>query len=96
MTRRMQSITHAVNSRMSPYARLVSWIGRERLERANKVIISTPLDSAPLAWPVELFGDSRLPDLRAVLLHVITETACHAAHLDAARELLDQRTWMIL
>ena len=24
----------------------------------------------------------------ALLLHVITETACHAGHLDAARELL--------
>lgn len=34
----------------------------------------------------------RLPDLRAVVLHVITETACHAGHLDAARELLDGRT----
>jgi hypothetical protein len=28
------------------------------------------------------------------MLHVITETACHAGHLDAARELIDGRLWM--
>jgi hypothetical protein len=33
-------------------------------------------------------------DVREVILHVITETATHAGHLDAARELLDGRTWM--
>jgi len=27
---------------------------------------------------------------------VITETATHAGHLDAARELIDGRTWLIL
>ncbi len=41
-------------------------------------------------------GDWRLDDLRAVVLHVITETACHAGHLDAARELLDETTWLTL
>jgi hypothetical protein len=34
--------------------------------------------------------------MRAIALHVITETACHAGHLDAARELLDGRTWLRL
>jgi hypothetical protein len=29
------------------------------------------------------------------MLHVITETACHAGHLDAARELIDRRQWMV-
>jgi hypothetical protein len=33
-------------------------------------------------------------DLEAVMLHVITETAAHAGHLDAARELIDGRKWM--
>jgi hypothetical protein len=69
---------------------------RIEIERANAVIVSTPLETAPAAWPEELFGNFRLPDLRAMLLHVITETACHAGHLDAARELLDGRTWMVL
>jgi hypothetical protein len=27
---------------------------------------------------------------------VIVETACHAGHLDAARELIDGKTWLIL
>ncbi|GIJ09501.1 DUF664 domain-containing protein [Micromonospora andamanensis] len=31
-------------------------------------------------------------DLRRVVLHMIEETARHAGHLDAARELLDGRT----
>jgi hypothetical protein len=69
---------------------------RDEIERANVIIESTPVESAPAAWPGDLFGDFRLPDLRAILLHVITETACHAGHLDAARELLDGRTWLVL
>jgi Protein of unknown function (DUF664) len=32
--------------------------------------------------------------VRAIVLHVITETAAHAGHLDAARELIDGRKWM--
>jgi hypothetical protein len=43
-----------------------------------------------------IFGDWRLHDLREILLHVITETACHAGHLDAARELIDGRRWLVL
>lgn len=30
------------------------------------------------------------------MLHVIKETACHAGHLDAARELIDGRQWIVL
>ncbi|MFD0606098.1 hypothetical protein [Streptomyces aureus] len=26
----------------------------------------------------------------------MTETACHAGHLDAARELIDGRRWLVL
>ena len=46
-------------------------------------------------WP-DFFGEWRLANLRAVLLHVIAETACHSGHLDAARELIDGRTWLKL
>lgn len=63
---------------------------------ADQVIAATPLEAPPACWPVDLFGDFRLPDLRAVLLHVIVETACHAGHLDAARELLDRRQWLVV
>ena len=68
---------------------------RREIERANEVIAATPMDAAPAWWP-DFFGDFRLEDLEAIMLHVITETACHAGHLDAARELIDGRTWLIL
>jgi Protein of unknown function (DUF664) len=69
---------------------------RSEITHANRVIEATPLEQAPSVWPEGMFGSFRLPDLRAMLLHVITETACHAGHLDAARELLDGGTWLIL
>jgi hypothetical protein len=66
---------------------------RREIAHANRIIASTPLDQAPAqrdAW----WGDWEVPDLRYLLLHVIAETACHAGHLDAARELVDGRRWM--
>ena len=36
------------------------------------------------------------PDLRYIMLHMITETACHAGHLDAARELIDGTQWIVV
>lgn len=69
---------------------------RDEVEQADRVIRATALDAAPAWWPTELFGDWRLDDLREVLLHVTVETACHAGHLDAARELLDGRQWLVL
>lgn len=68
---------------------------RQEIGRANEIIAGTPLDTAPAAWPDEWSG-WRLADLREVMLHVITETACHAGHLDAVRELIDGRRWMVL
>lgn len=70
---------------------------REATARADEVVRRTPLD-APLAWwPAVIFGDDwRLDDLREVLLHVIVETAAHAGQLDAARELVDGRQWLVL
>jgi hypothetical protein len=29
------------------------------------------------------------------MLHVIKETACHAGHLDAVRELIGGRQWIV-
>jgi hypothetical protein len=34
--------------------------------------------------------------VRQLLLHTLTETACHTGHLDAARELIDGRKWLVL
>jgi hypothetical protein len=50
------------------------------------------LDAPPARWPD--YFSWRLRDVREIILHVITETAVHAGHLDAARELLDGRTWL--
>jgi uncharacterized damage-inducible protein DinB len=69
---------------------------RQQIELANAVITTTAEDAAPAWWPCELFGGWRLQTHREVLLHVITETACHAGHLDAARELIDRRQWLVL
>jgi len=69
---------------------------RDEIDRANTIIAATRLDAAPAWWPADLFGEWRLDDLRDVLLHVITETACHAGHLDAARELVDGRRWLVV
>ncbi|HEY2640497.1 MAG TPA: DUF664 domain-containing protein [Streptosporangiaceae bacterium] len=67
---------------------------RREIELANAVISTTPLDKLLDIWPVEIWPNWRLADFRAVMLHVITETACHAGHLDAAREIIDGRRWM--
>lgn len=69
---------------------------RDETERANGIIDSTDLDAPPAWWPVELWPDWRYQNLRQITLHVTTETACHAGHLDAARELIDGRQWVVL
>ncbi len=37
-----------------------------------------------------------LTTARGILFHVIGETACHAGHLDAAREIIDGHQWIVL
>lgn len=69
---------------------------RREAERTNAIIASTSLDAAPAWWPEELFGGWRLDNAREVVLHVIAETAVHAGHLDAVRELIDGRQWIVL
>jgi hypothetical protein len=68
---------------------------RDEIERANAIAAGTPLDAPPRQrdpW----WGDWEVPDLRFILLHVVAETACHAGHLDAGRELLDGHQWLVL
>jgi hypothetical protein len=69
---------------------------RSEIELANAFLSVTAPDAAPAWWPAERWGGWRLHEVRGVILHVITETACHAGHLDAARELIDGRTWLVL
>lgn len=68
---------------------------RSEIEASNAVISRIGLDAPPAQTDV-WWGEWRVPDHRFVLLHVITETACHAGHLDAARELTDGRQWITL
>src|SRR5258708_2191049 len=49
-----------------------------------------------LALDDERFWFRQVMTGEQVLLHVTAETACHAGHLDAARELIDGQTWLIL
>lgn len=69
---------------------------RREIELADAIIAAASMDSPPAWWPEDLFGSWRLNDLREILLHVIGETATHAGHLDAARELIDGRQWIVL
>jgi uncharacterized damage-inducible protein DinB len=57
---------------------------RERAAATDAAVRALPL-TAPCQW-----GDQT--DLRWVLLHLINETARHAGHADATRELLDGTT----
>jgi uncharacterized damage-inducible protein DinB len=67
---------------------------RDEAARSNAIIEATPLDAPPRQRD-QWWGTWEVPDLRFIVLHVITETACHAGHLDAARELLDRRQWIV-
>jgi uncharacterized damage-inducible protein DinB len=68
---------------------------RDEAKRADAIIDRTPLDAGPVWWP-EFFGDLPVRDLRRTVLHVLVETATHAGHLDAVRELIDGRKWLVL
>lgn len=69
---------------------------RQEIERANTIISATSLDAAPAWWPADLFGDWRLNTVREIIMHVLTEVAGHAGHLDVVRELIDGRQWLVL
>lgn len=69
---------------------------RQEIARSNEILSATPLDAAPAWWPGDLFGDFRLDTVREIVMHAMTETACHTGHLDVARELTDGRLWLVL
>jgi len=60
---------------------------RQRATATDAVVRSLPLTqtSDPASW-------AEGKDLRWVVLHLINETARHAGHADATRELLDGKT----
>jgi uncharacterized protein DUF664 len=77
-------------------ARAVLDLYREEGARADEVVAAHDLDDAPSWWPADLFAGLPVRDLRRTVLGVITETATHAGHLDAVRELIDGRRWLVL
>lgn len=70
---------------------------RAAAERADAIIAGMALDDPP-RQPEQWWEEAGLsfPSLRAVLLHIIVETATHAGHLDAARELIDGKQYLTL
>lgn len=69
---------------------------RREAARADAIIAATSLDAQAGWWPTELFGEWRLQSVREIVLHTMTETASHTGHLDAARELIDGRLWLVM
>jgi hypothetical protein len=69
---------------------------RRDVNEANRIVAASSLGAAPAWWPDDHFGDRRAHTLETIMLHVIAETACHAGHLDAVRELIDGRKWLVL
>jgi uncharacterized damage-inducible protein DinB len=67
-----------------------------QIDRSNAITASAGLDAA-LAQPDPKWGEwaAQPTDLRSVILHMITETAVHAGHVDAVCELLDGRQWSV-
>jgi hypothetical protein len=68
---------------------------RKEGELADTFLAGADLEAALSWWP-DFFGDWHLDNVREVVLHVITETATHAGHLDVVRELIDGRQRSVL
>ena len=70
---------------------------RQDIERSDELLATTGLDEPP-ARPDPTWDEwgMSFPHLRTVLVHVLTETAVHAGHLDAAREMIDGAQWIVL
>ena len=69
---------------------------REEIRHADRVLDDLDLDGEPAWWPAEVFADLPVRDVRQTVLAVLVETACHAGHLDAVRELLDGHQDLVL
>lgn len=68
---------------------------RASIAASDAILAGCSLDDAPRhredGWDAEDFAD-----VRRVVQHVIVETATHAGQLDAVRELLDGRQYIVL
>ena len=70
-------------------------LSRDEIASADEIINNADLDAPPSWWPAE-FGKAPVDSVREVILHVLQETASHSGHLDAVRELIDGRQWLVL
>jgi hypothetical protein len=68
---------------------------RDECARANEIIAAHSPQDEPAAWP-DRWGTWRLANLYQMTLHVVTETSCHAGHLDIAREFIDGNQYMVI
>ena len=68
---------------------------REECALADEVIAAHAPTDEPVAWPEEN-GSWRLSSLYELVLHVVSETACHAGHLDIAREIIDGTQYLVI
>jgi hypothetical protein len=68
---------------------------RAEAARGDAVLAAADLDAPPRWWP-DFFPDRWLTSNREVVLHLLIETATHAGHLDAVRELIDGRQWIVI
>lgn len=68
---------------------------RSAAQASDRILAGVSLDAAPAHrepdWPA-----GRFADVRSVVQHVVVETATHAGQLDAVRELLDGRQYIVL
>lgn len=70
---------------------------RDAIAASDAIIAARSLDdppASPEAWWAEV--GMTFPDLRTVVLHVLVETATHAGQLDAVRELIDGKQYIVL
>jgi hypothetical protein len=58
---------------------------------SDSIIEVTPIEATPVGRHPDEPLASQTTDLRRIILHMIEETARHAGHLDAVRELIDGR-----
>lgn len=65
---------------------------RDQCDISDAIIAGAPLSATPAGRHPDETLASQTTDLRRIVLHVIEETARHAGHLDAGRELIDGRT----
>lgn len=70
---------------------------RESITNSEAIVATRSVDDPP-AQPEDWWAGAGMsfPDLRSVMLHVIVETATHAGQLDAVREILDGKQYIVL